>query len=116
MKVITSHICPPIPVHSFDWMAHFDGQDEDGPRGWGSTEQEAVNDLFDNTDIEDLARWFNISTFAIETHRDPDYGQWVAHTPDGLSAKSPWRETAIADLAFRLCKLDQPGFLAEEAQ
>ena len=42
--IVTEHIRPPIPVHYFDWQAWVDGE-EDGPYGWGRTEQEAVDDL-----------------------------------------------------------------------
>ncbi len=44
MKITTTHILPPIPDRSHDWLAEIDGQDE-GPRGWGATEQEAIDDL-----------------------------------------------------------------------
>jgi hypothetical protein len=53
MKVITQHICPPIPVRCADWAAWFDGKEEDGPCGLGSTKEEALQDLFDQSpDIE----------------------------------------------------------------
>lgn len=46
MKIITTHVYPPIPDRSCDWLATIDGQDpEDGIRGWGATEQEAIEDL-----------------------------------------------------------------------
>jgi len=44
MKIITSHIFPPIPDRSYDWLAYYDGN-EDGPKGWGKTADEAVRDL-----------------------------------------------------------------------
>lgn len=47
MKIITTHVFPPIPIRSCDWSAHIDGQEEDGPQGWGATEQEAREDLED---------------------------------------------------------------------
>jgi hypothetical protein len=40
-----SCICPPIPMRQFDYQAYYDGQEEFGPYGYGSTEQEAINDL-----------------------------------------------------------------------
>ena len=45
MKVTTHHICPPIPVRCADWVAHFDGREEDGPYGHGSTERAALRQL-----------------------------------------------------------------------
>lgn len=53
MKIITTHVFPPIPIRSYDWCAHLDGQEEDGPQGWGSTKQDAVDDLKDQ--IEEAA-------------------------------------------------------------
>ncbi len=44
MKIITHHICPPIPNLSHDWLAYYAG-DEDGLKGWGRTEEEAIKDL-----------------------------------------------------------------------
>lgn len=44
-KIITSNTCPPIPIREFDWMAYRDGDEEFGPRGFGATEQEAIDDL-----------------------------------------------------------------------
>lgn len=43
-KVVTSHVFPPIPLRQFDWCAYFDG-DEEGPQGWGGTEDAAIVDL-----------------------------------------------------------------------
>jgi hypothetical protein len=45
MTVKTCHVYPPIPIRSFDWAAWFDEFGEDGPRGSGATEQEAVAEL-----------------------------------------------------------------------
>lgn len=36
---------PPIPIRTFDWMAWFDGEEEEGYHGYGTTEQDAINDL-----------------------------------------------------------------------
>lgn len=46
-KIVTSFVYPPIPIRSNDWVAYYDGDDgEDGaPRGWGETEQAAIDDL-----------------------------------------------------------------------
>jgi hypothetical protein len=48
--IVTLCICPPIPDRSFDWCAYYDGDEEGGPRGYGATEQEAVNDLLENSE------------------------------------------------------------------
>jgi hypothetical protein len=45
MKIVTIHVYPPIPERSFDWCAFYEGNGEDGPRGWGGTEEEAIDDL-----------------------------------------------------------------------
>lgn len=44
-KIVTRYIRPPIPTTRFDWMAHVEGEDEDGPTGYGSTEADAVREL-----------------------------------------------------------------------
>ena len=49
-KVITRYVYPPIPDRRFDWCAHYDG-DEEGPTGWGRTEEEAIEDLASNSDV-----------------------------------------------------------------
>lgn len=50
MKIITSHVYPPIPWRGNDWCAYYDGTEESGPIGWGETEAKAVTDLKDNYD------------------------------------------------------------------
>jgi hypothetical protein len=44
MKIITRYVMPPIPSRYNDWVAYVDGQEE-GPFGWGETEQEALREL-----------------------------------------------------------------------
>jgi len=44
-KIIITFVNPPIPMRSFDWSAHYDGEEELGLVGWGRTETEAVIDL-----------------------------------------------------------------------
>lgn len=44
-KIITENVCPPISYRGNDWIAHYDGEEEEGHRGWGKTEQEAIDDL-----------------------------------------------------------------------
>ena len=46
----TDHIYPPIPIREYDWCAYYDGLEEDGPQGFGRTEQAAIEDLKRNTD------------------------------------------------------------------
>lgn len=43
-KIITDYIFPPIPYRHMDWIAYRDGNEE-GNRGFGKSEQEAINDL-----------------------------------------------------------------------
>lgn len=52
-KVITHYEFPPIPVRRFDWLAFYEGDEEAGPRGWGYTEGEAIEDLLTNFPRED---------------------------------------------------------------
>lgn len=51
-KIVTEHVYPPIPIRTMDWVAHYDGDEEGGPRGWGRTEAEAIADLKDNYEEE----------------------------------------------------------------
>jgi hypothetical protein len=54
-RIITTHIYPPIAVRRFDWCAYresYEPPDSDGVggyghRGFGATEQEAINDLIE---------------------------------------------------------------------
>lgn len=50
LKIVVSLIYPPIPVRSFDYCAHFDGEEENGHYGYGygSTEAEAIADFVEN--------------------------------------------------------------------
>lgn len=45
IKVV--YVNPPIPLRSFDWCAYYDGSEEDGDRGWGTTKEEAVKNLLE---------------------------------------------------------------------
>jgi hypothetical protein len=47
-KIVTSYICPPIPIRCFDWCAHYDGEEEAGNYGYGATEAEAILDFKQN--------------------------------------------------------------------
>lgn len=49
VKIITTHVYPPIPMRQFDWHAHYEGEeDEQMDYGTGATEQEAIDDLLEN--------------------------------------------------------------------
>lgn len=47
-KIVTSYVNPPIPYRQNDWCAHYDGEEEAGNYGWGSTEEEAIRDFIYN--------------------------------------------------------------------
>ena len=44
-EIVTTFVYPPIPLRSFDWRATRD--EENGPCGWGETEQEAIDLLLE---------------------------------------------------------------------
>jgi hypothetical protein len=70
-KIITTHICPPIPYRDHDWCAYYDGQEETGDYGYGATEQAAIADLkvnYDDPDPEPDESFM----FAGRRYRDPD--------------------------------------------
>lgn len=47
-KIVTTCICPPIPLRSNDWIAHYDGDEEAGQYGYGATEAEAIADFVES--------------------------------------------------------------------
>lgn len=47
-EIKTEYLCPPIPTRRFDWVAYRDGDEEEGLRGFGDSEQEAIDDLIDS--------------------------------------------------------------------
>ena len=55
MNVITSYVCPPIPIRSADWEAYLDCHDgdENAPRGRGLTKLGALEDLLSQLDPDD---------------------------------------------------------------
>jgi len=53
MDIKTDFVFPPIPVRDHDWCAYIDGQEEDGPYGWGRTEAEAIRDLKEQLEDRD---------------------------------------------------------------
>ena len=48
----TTYVHPPIPIRTSDWCACIDGQEEDGPYGWGATEADAIADLKEKLEDE----------------------------------------------------------------
>ena len=44
-KIITTYVKPPVPSRSWDYSAHFDGEEELGPVGWGRDISDALEDL-----------------------------------------------------------------------
>lgn len=59
-KIVTTNICPPIPIRDYDWSAHYEGEEEAGNYGYGSTEAAAIQDFKDNcaeAHDERLAKW-----------------------------------------------------------
>jgi hypothetical protein len=50
MRITTSHIAPPIPTRTHDWLATDDetyGGEPSDPIGYGATEIEAIRDLLE---------------------------------------------------------------------
>lgn len=46
-NIVVVHVYPPIPLRSFDWCAYYEGDEENGDRGWGTTKEEAVKSLLE---------------------------------------------------------------------
>ena len=44
-EIITIFVYPPIPIRIMDWCAYYEGGEEFGKYGWGSTKEEAIEDL-----------------------------------------------------------------------
>jgi len=51
-KIMSGYWAKPIPMRGFDWVAWFDGTEEDGHPGYGSTRQEAIDDLLEQVGID----------------------------------------------------------------
>jgi hypothetical protein len=51
-QIITKHEYPPIPDRRFDWRAWFDGEEEGGLQGWGTSEDAAIEALIENLESE----------------------------------------------------------------
>jgi hypothetical protein len=53
MVIRTSHIHPPIPIRSYDWMAWVDGREENTSlQGYGPTEEQAIAELRERIEEE----------------------------------------------------------------
>lgn len=50
MKIITNEIYPPIPIRDYDWEAVWEDYDESDVIGYGKTEQEAIDNLIEQTE------------------------------------------------------------------
>jgi len=49
-KIKVTHVYPPIACRNFDYVATRDNYDEGDPVGYGSTEQQAIDDLLEQED------------------------------------------------------------------
>ena len=56
MKIVTTYVCPPIPMRDFDWHATFEGLEGEGINGFGRTEEEAIEDLQQNNDCQECLK------------------------------------------------------------
>lgn len=88
-KLVTTHVCPPIPDRRNDWCAHYDGDEESGDIGWGATEAEAIADFRDNYQDEADLRLdgqcacpycFESSGYVWEHGNDWESGPWSHQT------------------------------------
>ena len=67
-KIILTHVYPPIPTRSHDWLAYPDGHEENTfLQGWGRTRAEALRDLADRIDDSE-----EIDREEVEQTVDPD--------------------------------------------
>lgn len=53
-KIMVDYVHPPIPIRDFDYIAWFDGEEEEGIRGEGKTAHDAIISLINNCDLIDL--------------------------------------------------------------
>jgi len=44
-EIKVDHVCPPIPIRDWDFIAYRDGDEEFGLRGNGKTKQQAIDNL-----------------------------------------------------------------------
>ena len=75
--VRTYNVFPPIPIRSFDWIAYYQGEeDEHMAHGYGSTEQEAIDNLlldYPREDVMTIAELQAALTIMLNNHCSPDY-------------------------------------------
>lgn len=105
MAVKFTYVNPPIPYRNCDWSCSLT-DDEDAVRGWGSTKEEALNDLLSIEDENVIAAHFGIQTREVDTLRGPEHGHWLAFT-DTEHVEAPWRDLAIVELAYKLVEAEQ---------
>lgn len=89
MKIITSNIYPPIPDRSHDWGAYYDGKEEDGYKGFGATEAEAIRDLVENYETDEEIALYGLAMAV---------GAWmtvVAHGA-GPATETAWKQLKVA--------------------
>lgn len=72
-KIVTKHICPPIPMRQYDWCAHYDGEEEAGDYGYGATEAEAI------ADFEEHHRADHDQRLAAKSTNPMLQGSWTAY-------------------------------------
>ena len=53
-KIISVWVYPPIPWRNFDWSAFRDGTEESGPVGYGRTKEEAIADLLQTEEENEI--------------------------------------------------------------
>jgi len=46
-RIVTRHICPPVPSKAFDWEATRESYEPGWPIGHGPTEQAAIDNLIE---------------------------------------------------------------------
>jgi hypothetical protein len=64
--IIITYILPPIPDRSHDWCAYFDGQEEEGPYGYGPTAYEALDSLFQYFEESELDNEYRLIQDGVE--------------------------------------------------
>lgn len=50
-SILTTFVNPPLPINNFDWEAVYQDSNEGDPIGYGSTQDEAIEDLLSKTEL-----------------------------------------------------------------
>jgi len=95
LKVIVKQTNSPLPVRTHDWVAYIDGQEEDGPYGYGSTDDDAKRDLSDLSEQVLIIKGFPI-VVEIDEYA-PDKWKYYASTTWGMGSGDT-EEDAIRNL------------------